>query len=404
MKKLKLITVLGLLVALIATSISLVGCGNQTPTTENEESIVSETEITDETEVAEEPEEESVEATETESSIKPKEGGYVVAFSNGFITHSWRTQMVNDFQKSIEFYKGMGLVKDYMIQHAGFDVNIQISKIQNIISLKPVLLIVNPLSNAGLNSVLEQAVDAGIMVIVEDDPVTSPEVYQVIHTHDKWQYKLSKYVFDRMNGEGKIIYVSGINGAPASDMRDVGFEEALAEYPDIELLTKVFGSWDAALGQQAVSDILAAYPEIDGVVAQESASLATIRAFEAAGRDITQINGEGFQPFLAYWVENLENGFTSYAIESGPGFALTTALGIGLRMLMGSTFKEEYLPAGEMRFDFDHRFEITDDNVAEVLEEHIRYRGVEDYIDNIWPMKDINALFNESAELDVLLP
>ncbi len=401
MKKLKLIAIIGLIVAFIAVPIGLAGCNDSPTAVVNEENAVSEAETSEN----DEPETtETAETAETETSMMPKEGGYTVALSNGFITHSWRTQMINDFQKSIEFYKGMGIVKDYMIQHAGFDLNLQISQIQNFISLKPDLLIVNPLSNTGLNAVLEQAVDAGIMVIVEDDPVTSTEVFQVIPTHDTWMYKLSKYVFERMDGKGKIIYVSGIKGAPASDLRDIGFEKALAEYPEIELLTKIFGSWDAAVGQQATSDILAAYPEIDAVVAQESAALAAIRAFEAAGRDVPLINGEGFQPFLAYWVENLENGFTNYAIESGPGFALTTALGIGIRMLMGATFKEEFLPTGEKRFDFDHRFEITDENVAKTLEEHIKYRGVEDYIDNIWEMTDINALFNESMELDVILP
>lgn len=343
------------------------------------------------------------ETAAAESKIMPKEGGYVVAVSNSFITHSWRTQMVNDLQKSIEYYRGKGYVKDFQIQHSGPDLNLQTTQIQNFISIKPDLLIVDPLSNTALNPILEQAVEEGIMVIISDEPVTSPIPYQVMPTHDVWMYKLAKYVFDRMEGKGDVVYVSGIKGAPASDQRDEGFMRALEEYPDINLLTQIWGSWDPATAQQATADVLAAYPKIDGVVAQDGECLAAIRAFEAAGREMPIINGEGFRPFFEYWVENLDKGFTSYAIANGPGFAMTTALGVGLRLLMGATFKEEFLPAGEMRFDFDHRFEINDDNVVQALEEHVKYRGVEDYIDEVWKLKDVNALFNESADLDVIL-
>ncbi|MHB1275570.1 MAG: substrate-binding domain-containing protein [Candidatus Humimicrobiaceae bacterium] len=394
MKKVKLLIVLVLIAAIIAAFIILPGCKKTIATTTAAETTAAVTTAAETT---------AAETTVAASKIVPKEGGYVVAVSNSFITHSWRTQMVNDLQKSIEYYRGKGLVKEFLLQHSGPDLNLQTTQIQNYISMKPDIIIVDPLSNTALNPILEQAVDAGIMVIVSDEPVTSTAVFQVMPTHDVWMYKLSKYVFDRMGSKGDIVYISGIKGAPASDQRDTGFEKALSEYPDIKLLTQIWGSWDPATAQQATADILAAYPKIDGVVAQDGECLAAIRAFEAAGRDIPIINGEGFRPFFEYWTANLDKGFTSYAIANGPGFAMTTALGVGLRMLMGATFKEEFLPAGEKIFNFDHRFEITDENVVQALEDHTKYRGLEDYIDEVWKMKDVNALFNESADLDAML-
>lgn len=396
MKKIKVLLIISLVTALLVTIAIIPGC--KTETAQPSETTTAAT--TAETSAAEQVTSE----TEAAGKIKVKEGGYVVAVSNSFITHSWRTQMVNDLQKSIEFYRGKGIVKEFYIQHSGPDLNLQTTQIQNFISMKPDLLIIDPLSNTALNPIIEQAVDAGITVVISDEPVTSPAPYQVMPTHDVWMYKLAKYVFERLNGKGDVVYISGIKGAPASDQRDEGFMRALKEYPNINLLTQIWGSWDPATAQQATADILAAYPKIDGVVAQDGECLAAIRAFEAAGRGVPIINGEGFRPFFEYWVENLDKGFTSYAIANGPGFAMTTALGIGLRLLMGAEFKEEFLPSGTRRFDFDHRYEITDDNVKQALEEHVRFRGVEDYIDEIWPMKDINALFKESAELDVILP
>ncbi len=374
MRKVKMLCILGLVIAFAIVFTIVPGCAK------TEEAPAEEA-----AEVAEE-------APAEEAPAVP-EGGFVVAVSNSFITHSWRTQMVNNLQKAVEYYKGQGLVKEFLLQHSGADLDLQTTQFQNFINLKPDLIIIDPLSSTALNPVIEDAIDQGILVIVSDEPVTSEIPYQVMPSHDIWMYKLAKYVFDRLDGEGKVVYLSGIDGAPASDMRDDGFYRALDEYPDIELLTQAFGSWDPALAQQAMTDILAAYPEIDGVVAHDGQCLSVIQAFEAAGRGMPIVNGSGFRPFFEYWVEELPNGFTSYAIANGPGFAMTASMGIGIRLLMGEEFKEDVLPPGEKYFSIDHTNIVTDENVEEVLAEHVRLRGVEDYIDEVWTQERLDALF-----------
>jgi ribose transport system substrate-binding protein len=329
--------------------------------------------------------------TKEGAAMKAKEGGFTVAVSNSFIAHSWRTQMVNNLQKAVAYYQGQGLIKDFYIQHSGPDLDLQINQVRNFINQGVDLLIIDPLSNTALNPVLEEAMDAGVLVIVSDEPVTSTEVWQVMPTHDVWMEKLSRYVFDRMGGKGKLVYLSGIDGAPASDQRDEGFYRALKDYPNIELLTHTFGFWDPSRSQQAMADVLAAYPKIDGVVAHDGECLAVIRAFEAANRGVPIVNGSGFRPFFEYWVANLDKGFTSYAIANGPGFAMTCSLGVGVRMLQGKTIKPELLDGKILHLD--HSNIITDANVNEQLAEHTRLRGVEDYIDEIWSQDKLDSLF-----------
>jgi ribose transport system substrate-binding protein len=329
--------------------------------------------------------------TKEGAAMKAKEGGFTVAVSNSFIAHSWRTQMVNNLQKAVAYYQGQGLIKDFYIQHSGPDLDLQINQVRNFINQGVDLLIIDPLSNTALNPVLEEAMDAGVLVIVSDEPVTSTEVWQVMPTHDVWMEKLSRYVFDRMGGKGKLVYLSGIDGAPASDQRDEGFYRALKDYPNIELLTHTFGFWDPSRSQQAMADVLAAYPKIDGVVAHDGECLAVIRAFEAANRGVPIVNGSGFRPFFEYWVENLDKGFTSYAIANGPGFAMTCSLGVGVRMLQGKTIKPDLLDGKVLHLD--HSNIITDANVKEELAEHTRLRGVEDYIDEIWSQDKLDSLF-----------
>ncbi len=324
------------------------------------------------------------------------EGGFDIAVSNGLITHSWRTQMVKNLQTAVAWYQGKGYIDNFYLQHAGFDVALQIEHVRNFINIGVDVLIIDPLSATALNPILEEAQDEGILVICSDEPSTSKELYQFMPTHDVWMEKLATYVFDRIGGEGNVVYLSGIDGAPASDDRDKGFQRALADYPDINLLTKAYGSWDPSLAQQAMSDVIAAYPNIDGVVAHDGQCLSVIRAFEAAGKEAPVVNGSGFRPFFEYWVENLDEGFTSYAIANGPGFSMAGALGMAVAMLQGYELKPEVL-TGKVVY-VDHRYEITDDNVVEALQEHIRTRGVDDYIDEVWTYEQVLDRFFQPKE------
>ncbi len=324
---------------------------------------------------------------EKEEMVEQPIGGFSIAVSNGLITHSWRTQMVKNLQQAVAWYQGRGYIDEFHLQHAGFDVDLQRQHVQNFINLGVDCIIIDPLSATALNPVLEEAQDEGILVIVSDEPSTSTELLQFMPTHDVWMEKLADYVFERMGGQGNVVYLSGIDGAPASDQRDEGFERALADYPDIKLLTKAYGSWDPSLAQQAMTDVLAAYPNIDGVVAHDGQCLSVIRAFEAAGKAVPIVNGSGFRPFFEYWVENLDEGFTSYAIANGPGFSMTGALGVAVGLLQGRELKPQVMDG--MTINVNHRYEITDENVEEALAEHIRTRGVEDYIDEVWTFDQV---------------
>jgi ribose transport system substrate-binding protein len=320
-----------------------------------------------------------------------EKAGFNIAVSNGLITHSWRTQMVKNLQQAVAWYQGRGYIDKFYLQHAGFDVDLQIQHVRNFMNMGVDAIIIDPLSATALNPVLEEAQDEGILVMCSDEPSTSTKIMQFMPTHDIWMERLSRYVFERMGGKGNVVYLSGIDGAPASDDRDSGFERALADYPDIKLLTKAYGSWDPSLAQQAMADVIAAYPNIDGVVAQDGECLSVIRAFEAAGLEPPIVNGSGFKPFFEYWTEHLDEGFTSYAIANGPGFSMTGALGVVVGLLQGKELKPEVLDGKVIHVD--HRYEITDDNVEEALAEHIRLRGVEDYIDEVWTYDQVMSTF-----------
>jgi ribose transport system substrate-binding protein len=329
-----------------------------------------------------------------------KQPPYTVGLSNGLITHSWRTQMVNDVEKEFQLYKGMGLVSKLVVQHAGNEVELQISQIRNLINSNVDLLLINPNSQSALNPVIEEANAKGILVMVFDQRITSPDCLQVYTDIYNWSVEVDSYVFKAMGGKGSVYYLSGYEGSPANIDRDKAFYDTVKKYPDIKVLGKANGNWDPTTSQQVMANVLAAVPKMDGLVTHDGESLGAIRAFEAAGRPLPFMNGEGRLPFLEYWLKNKPKGFSSFAIENGPGYTINLALGMGVRILQGKQVKPGYFkPDPEMHVSSNTIWAvplknyITDDNVQKVYDAHMADRGILEYIDNWYSQEQINALF-----------
>lgn len=368
---------------LIITTLCLFGC---------KDGVVSSEQVEETAEAVEQVEEITTEVIEVAESAE----SYDIAFSNGFITHSWRTQMVKNATEAVAWYQGKGLIDNFYIQHAGFDVDLQIQHIRNFMNMGVDAIVVDALSTTAINPVLEEAMEMGILVVAEDMPITSEKIWQIRPRHETWIEELARYVFERIDGKGSIIYLSGISGAPVSDMRDEGFYKALEDYPEIELLTVAQGNWDPSLAKQAMVEVLAAFPKIDAVVSQDGQCISVIQAFEEEGRGVPIMNGEYSRPFCEYWAGNLENDFTSYAIVHGPGQPITAALGMTINLLQGKEFKKdlpEIVTVEDKEVVFGWRKILTDENVIEELEKHIQTRGIEDYIDMVWTYDEISEWF-----------
>jgi len=322
-----------------------------------------------------------------------------VGYSNGLITHAWRTQMMADLQQDFNIYKGKGWCDELIIQNAGFDVDLQINQIRNLVNSGVELLLINPNSVTALNPVIEEAVDAGVMVMVVDQTVDSEVPYQVLGNSYQWMVDQAKWVFDKMGGEGKMVYLSGVDGQPGNTDRDKGLMDTLADYPDIELLTKANGNWDPSTSQQAMADVLAAFPEIDAVVAHDGEVMGTLRAFDSAGRAHPITNGDYMVNYVEYWVENIDT-VDSFTLINSPGFGTNLGVGVGVRMLQGWTLKEGFFTSDDLHGINSETVAlvtytkyIDNSNVEEIYNNHINTRGIAEYVD-IWPtQEEIDALF-----------
>lgn len=310
------------------------------------------------------------------------EGDWVIGFSNYTVNNSWKQQMEAEFKQLADQMKEEGQISDYIMLNANNDQTKQISDINDLITMGVDAICVTSITADALNSVLEEAMDEGIVVIAFDNLPSSENLTSKVTQSDyDYGYTCGTFIGEQLPDGGNVIVLDGAAGTDTSINRHNGMVEGLAETsPDAEVIAAVNADWDYATAKAAVEDLLSAYPQIDAVLSQGGAmSQAAIDAFNGAGRELVPMTGEALNGYLRAWKENDLN---SIAFTS-PTYMSADALTLAVRALNGEEIPSEVpltTPA------------VTNDN----LDEYFR----EDLSDNFWTVtklteENAKALFAE---------
>jgi ribose transport system substrate-binding protein len=91
----------------------------------------------------------------------------------------------------------------------------------------------------------------------------------------------SAQVFKKLGGKGKVVYIEGILGNPVEVERGHGFDLALKDFPDIELVARRPGGWSRTTTAPVIADILTANPDVDAIiVSNDDSAVAVVNALE----------------------------------------------------------------------------------------------------------------------------
>jgi len=280
------------------------------------------------------------EATEGEEAT---EGGgpYRIGISNGFVGSEWRTQMIDNLETAAEEYGDK--IEELVIESADVDVNGQIQQVRNLISAGVDAIIINPNSPTALDAVFAEAEQQGIVVVATDQAVESQSVINVVIDQAEWGRVSAEWLAEKLGEGAKIVAVNGIAGHPANEARWGAAQEVFNE-AGIEVLAVANGNWDQATGQQVMSDLLATYPDLDGVWTQDGMAEGVYRALEAAGRlDEVQPTGEARVGYMRLWADNPD--FDTIGVVNPPGAAVA-ALHVAVALLDGHEIDESKLENG----------------------------------------------------------
>ena len=228
---------------------------------------------------------------------------YTIGWANIYSVPTWMKQTQGTIEAEIAELKKQGLVKDLVVTDAQGDANVQIQQIQSMIDSNIDAIILIAGSSTAPGRVVADACAKGIAIINFDSLVDSDQVTAKINTDSaQWGAGAAKFLIDSIGGKGKIIILNGPAGVSVSDDRRKGADPVLKANPNVQVLAETNTAYNTAPAQEAVTNLLFANPEIDGVLSLGGAlSAGSVLAFDKQGRAQVPISGENARQFLELW-------------------------------------------------------------------------------------------------------
>lgn len=278
----------------------------------------------------------SKEVAETDASkevTEKNEDGYVIAWSPLWVGNSYQTQNWDLLQEIAKQYPE---VKEVVLANPEFNAETQITLIQNLIDQGVDAIIMQAVSPTALVPVVEQAVEAGIVVIMQDCMVDSDAPTSRVYVDDnEWSRVTGEWLVEKMGGSGKVVVLNGIAGNTTNELRWAEASKILSTTEGIEILAEANCDWEKAKAQATMASWIAAYPEINGVWSQGGEmTAAAIDEFLKADRPLVPMTGEAYNGFLKLWKQHRESGFTSIA-PALPCYNVQISLELAIRKLKG---------------------------------------------------------------------
>jgi ribose transport system substrate-binding protein len=188
-----------------------------------------------------------------------------------------------------------GVTIEHAIPTKSDDIDEQTRLVEEAIAKKPDGLVFSPVDFKALVPPIQKAIDAKIPVIVyaNDMPDLRGAVTYIGAEDETIQYLVAKYLFAKLGGKGKIVYLEGAPGPATTLPRKRGLTQCLKEFPDIELLAAETGRYQRRPAVQVMESLLPRFPVIDGVVcANDEMAIGAVEVLTAAGRaDKTLVAG-----------------------------------------------------------------------------------------------------------------
>ncbi|WP_328808403.1 ABC transporter substrate-binding protein [Nonomuraea montanisoli] len=249
------------------------------------------------------------------------DGSITMGFSQVGAESGWRTANTKSVQEAA---KAAGITLKF--SDAQQKQENQIKAIRSYIQQKVDVIAFSPVVESGWDTVLKEAKNAKIPVILTDRAVDSKDtsLYKTFLGSDfveegrkagKWLVEQYKDAKDPVN----IVELQGTTGsAPAND-RKAGFQEVIGADPKFKIIASQTGDFTRAKGKEVMEAFLKANPDIDVLYAHnDDMGLGAIEAIEGAGKvpgkDIKIITVDAVHDGM----QALADGKINYIVECSP--------------------------------------------------------------------------------------
>ncbi len=165
--------------------------------------------------------------------------------------------------------KELGVRTEY-VGPADYDMNAMIAALEQAIAKKPNGIVVVGFEDT-LGPIIDKAIDAGIPVVTVDGDVPNSKRIAFVGTGNyNAGYQGGQYLAKAIDGKGKVALMTK-PGQGNLEERISGYEAALAQFPDIEIVQIADTQSDSIVAAQAAGALLQKYPDLAGIACVEAA-------------------------------------------------------------------------------------------------------------------------------------
>lgn len=217
----------------------------------------------------------------------------VVGYSQLGSESVWRTANTNSIQKALSEENGFFL----QLKNARQKQENQIKAIRSFISQRVDYIVFSPIEEEGWRTVLTEAREAGIPVILVDRTISKKDesLYTTrVGTDTYWEgEQAGKWLEQDLIKTGEqddsinIVVLEGTTGATSQIGRSVGFENIAGYHVNWNILASESGDFTTAKGKEVMEKYLWLYDDIDVLVSQnDDMTFGAIEALKESGRYI----------------------------------------------------------------------------------------------------------------------
>ncbi|MCL4559177.1 MAG: substrate-binding domain-containing protein [Chloroflexi bacterium] len=240
-------------------------------------------------------------ATQPQAAAPAKQ--LVFAYSQAELVNAWRVTNQKDMEAQVAKAGGKTITAD-----ANQDPSKQLADVENMLAQKPDCLIVSPLESKASAPVVKLADDAKVPLVIIDRTIEATPGQGMYKTEITQSHVLSgKLLAEKTvellkakygSAKGNVVHVQGLAGASPVIDANKGWDEVMAQYPDIKVVATSDAGFTKDGGMKVMEDFLQRFPkgEIDVVRSDYSdMTMGALEAIKNAGRSelLGYVVGEG---------------------------------------------------------------------------------------------------------------
>lgn len=274
-------------------------------------------------------------------SWKAEKKPWTICFNNSYLGNTWRAAALKGFTSAVKKYEKLGLVKADYVTNSNESASTQITQMNDMVHVDHCSGIVTiPTGTSAMDGAIKSAYDAGVPVVGDLGPTTSPYEENVDANFYGGALAGAQWLAKQLHGKGNIVDVEGIPGETLTNYYEEALTKMLKANPGIHLLGKVEGDYTDTKAKSAMLQFLGTHPQtLSGVFEEGGMGQGVYSALQQLGRNAVPMSALiGSGNMIAIWHQLMKEHKPApfYApFTDPPAFVTGLSVDVLVRILEG---------------------------------------------------------------------